>query len=83
MNKTRKASLILGLVLSIVIILASIASLASGGTMGTTLFFGFLALIIAFQVAPALVLFGVVLKEVFHPAAKEKSEIQVPANDGN
>ncbi len=83
MKNAIKITAIVGLVLVGSILLASYAGIIHVGSWGATLFLSFLALIIACQVVPALMIFGVLLKEVFHPSAKEKGEARVPAGDGN
>jgi hypothetical protein len=82
MKKALTKSVIVGLVLVGATLLGSLAGIGQGEKLGVTLFLGFLALIIAFQVAPALMLFGVLIKELFRPSAKEEAEVKVPAGDG-
>lgn len=82
MKKALVKSVIVGLVLVGATLLGSLAGIVQGENLGVTLFFGFLALIIAFQVAPVLMLFGVLLKEIFRPSSREEAEVKVPAGDG-
>jgi Na+/proline symporter len=81
MKKAVSTSAIVGLVLAGAALFGALAGIGRGENLGVTLFLGFIAVIIAFQVAPALMLFGVLLKEVFRPAAKEKAEVRVPTGD--
>jgi len=80
MKKAVSTTAIVGLVLAGAALLGSLVGIGQGEKLGVTLFLGFLALIIAFQVAPALMLFGVLLREVFRPSAKEKAEVRVPTS---
>ena len=81
MKKAVSTSIIFGVVLVGTALFGIFAGIGQGENWGVTLFIGFLALIIACQVAPALMLFGVLVKEVFRPSAKEKSEAEVPSGE--
>ena len=83
MKNAVKTTAIVGSVLVGAILLAGFAGLFPVSNWGVTLFLSFLALIVACQVVPALMLFGVLVKEVFHPSAKEKGAAKAPAGNGN
>ena len=71
------------LALTGILIIGGIAGIGSAGKLGATLFLSFLALIIACQVAPAFILVGVLLKEIFRPSPSEKEEVRIPAGTGD
>lgn len=83
MKKSMKTALFGLLVLIGTLIIGSFTGLIQGGNLAGYLFLGFLALIIVCQIAPALVLFGVLVKEIVHPAPKEEESVKVSANDGH
>ncbi len=58
-------SLIVGLVVIGTLFLSTMVQAAGSGNLMPVIFLGFFALIIAFQVVPALLLFGTLLKEIF------------------
>ncbi len=67
-------SLIIGLVLFGTLFLGSLAGIGTGNAAMPTIFLCFFALIIAIQVVPALMLFGVLVKEVFRRTPKGERE---------
>jgi hypothetical protein len=66
-----------------VLLLGTFTGLIHGGNLGGYIFLGFLGLIVACQVIPALMLFGVLVKEIVHPAPKENREAQLPGGEGH
>lgn len=63
--------LIVGLVAYGTIFLGTLAGVGRDGNLMPTIFFLFLATIIAFQVVPALMLFGALIRELFRRIGKK------------
>lgn len=72
---------IVGLLLAGAALLGSQLGISASGNLGATLFLGFLALVVAFQVAPAVMMIGVLLKEGLRASPKEKKEVGASAGD--
>ncbi len=67
-------SLIVGMVVLVTVFLGSLAKFGADSEMLPTLFLCFFALLIAIQVVPALMLFGVMVKEIFRRTPKGEGE---------
>ncbi len=68
-------SIIIGLVVVGTVFLGTLVQAANSGHLMPTLFLGFFAIIIAFQVVPALMLFYTMIKEIFHRHAKAEEQV--------
>jgi hypothetical protein len=67
-------SLIVGMVVIVTVFLGSLAKFGTNSEMLPTLFLCFFALLIAIQVVPALMLFGVMVKEIFRRTPRGERE---------
>jgi hypothetical protein len=67
-------SVIVGMVLISTIFLGTLAEIGKGSEVMPTLFLCFFAIILAIQVVPALMLFGVLLREIFRRLPRGERE---------